>query len=624
MPLRFNPDTGEAFTLDDSGQWAKTKVAKNPDTGESFALDGGQWKKLPSAEANQQMYRRADAAMRGLAKGMTFGWDEEIAAGLRTLTGDKSYDENLAAEQARTRDAAAQSGFLPGTLIGGAATGIPGAAKVMGAKALSKVPSILKYGGLGATGGAVAGAGDSPGNRLGGAASGGAMGFGIGAGIPLAASALRATGAPLLSRMGPKGEARRKILQKLTDDGMSPEQAAARLRDLGPKGVVAEAGGENLLGLGRGAQAMPGPTKNRARELLDARQAGQMGRVNAALREGMGVRGQVSPTAEKLMMERKAAADPLYKAAVRPENLIPEQAFNEISADPSLSAIIKSVQKKPIYKLQDMPPNSMPVMDAAYKRLEDLEQAAIRAGKKDLARRYGNDRRMLADIIDEHFPDYGRARQAWSGPSRSLDALENGQKFMRGDLDMAKADFDGLSDGDKEFFRLGVSKAVRDAVAKSADGRNAVVKVFGSPMMRDKLAVIFPDKANFDRFARRMAAEARMSRTRQFILGGSPTARIEAEKLDVAAGAGVVQSALEGRKTDALIALLRAGRDRLSRPNQKVAEDLAKMLFSQDQKVNEALLKSLERRANYRRVGENLTGGVVTIGGGQAGLLSNP
>lgn len=623
MPIRYNPETGDAFTLDESGQWAKTKVAKNPDTGEAFALDGTTWKKLPTRAANQQMYQRADSLVRGMAKGATFGWDEEIAAGMNTLTGDKTYGQNLATEQARTSQASKQTGFGPGTIVGGAMTGIPGAAKVMGAKALSKVPNLLKYGGLGAAGAAVAGAGESPGDRVGGALQAAPFGAAVGAGIPAIAGAVRGVGRPLFSRMGPKGEARRKILQKLMDDGLSPEDAATRLRGLGPEGVVAESGGENLLGLGRGAQAMPGPAKNRARDILDARQSGQMNRVNAALREGMGVRGQVSPTAEKLMMERKAAAEPLYKAAVRPENLIPEQAFAEISSDPSLSAVIKSVQKKPIYKLQGMPSNSMPVMDAAYKRLEDLEQAAIRAGKKDLARRYGNDRRMLADIIDEHFPDYGRARQAWSGPSRSLDALENGQKFMRGDLDMAKADFDGLSDGDKEFFRLGVSKAVGDAVAKSADGRNAVVKVFGNPMMRDKLAVIFPDKANFDRFARRMAAEARMSRTRQFILGGSPTARIEAEKMDVAAGAGVVQSALEGRKTDALIGLLRAGRDRLSRPNKKVAQDLARMLFSQDQKANEALMKSLEKRGNYQRVGENLAGGLITAGGGQAGLLTN-
>ena len=43
MPIAYNPDTGKAWRLDNSGQWVDAPIATDPGTGKKLVFDGSAW-----------------------------------------------------------------------------------------------------------------------------------------------------------------------------------------------------------------------------------------------------------------------------------------------------------------------------------------------------------------------------------------------------------------------------------------------------------------------------------------------------------------------------------------------------------------------------------------------------
>ncbi len=125
---------------------------------------------------------KVGAAIDGVAQGLTFGYSDEIAAGMASgggLWGD--YDEELASERGRMAENKELAGGyeLGGQVVGGLAGGL-GLAKG-GLTMLSKAPTVGKAALEGAAYGAAHGSGAAvEGNRLEGAAIGGVLGAATG------------------------------------------------------------------------------------------------------------------------------------------------------------------------------------------------------------------------------------------------------------------------------------------------------------------------------------------------------------------------------------------------------------------------------------------------------------
>jgi hypothetical protein len=77
MPTAINEDTGEIFTLDQSGKWQLAKRAKNDQTGEEFYLDGNEWKAAPLSNDDKVVGRAAAAA-----DAVTLGFGDEFLSGV--------------------------------------------------------------------------------------------------------------------------------------------------------------------------------------------------------------------------------------------------------------------------------------------------------------------------------------------------------------------------------------------------------------------------------------------------------------------------------------------------------------------------------------------------------------
>lgn len=106
----------------------------------------------------------------------------------------------------------------------------------------------------------------------------------------------------------------RKILEAYDRDAIDLEDAA-RTAPNKPVTVI-DTGGENMVGVARAAQSIPGASKQRLSDDLTVRREAQEGRITGDLERATGTqRGDVYQTAADLAAAQKARATPLYEAA---------------------------------------------------------------------------------------------------------------------------------------------------------------------------------------------------------------------------------------------------------------------------------------------------------------------
>jgi hypothetical protein len=118
---------------------------------------------------------------------------------------------------------------------------------------------------------------------------------------------------------------------------------------------------------------------------------------------------------------------------------------------------------------------------------------------------------------------YARARAAYAGPAKSLEAIEMGQDFIKNPNSVNAAQLAKMSPGDKVFARQGVANALQDTLMNTPDGADAVKKIMGSPAKRKQLATFFDTPEAFTKFKQTIENEAEKFKTYKVVTGGSPT-----------------------------------------------------------------------------------------------------
>ena len=117
----------------------------------------------------------------------------------------------------------------------------------------------------------------------------------------------------------------------------------------------------------------------------------------------------------------------------------------------------------------------MRLLEAAKKGLDAIiqdERNPITGKLTEYGRAVDMARRAFLQQIDEANPTYKAARAAFSGPSRSLQVLDEGHAIFNTPPDEIAATFAKLSPNDKEFYRLGVADVLRERIAKTGFGGN--------------------------------------------------------------------------------------------------------------------------------------------------------
>jgi hypothetical protein len=391
----------------------------------------------------------ADSIVRQAVNGATFGFADEIAGSLNSLFNGKTAAESIAAERARDTEFGEQYPIVStaGQIVGGVAGALAGAGLVgagaRGAQAASATPAVVnrgiaavqnlprlaQYTGSGAVAGGASGAGFADGDlgdRAAGAAEGALVGGALGAALSLAARGVGKVTSTVLSPItdkvgrGPARAIDRQVLQAFERDAITPSRVEARLRTLGPDATIADAAGENTLGLLNNLVNQPGPGRQMAQRILPRRQAGSGERIKASAERGLGGRGFYE-SLEDLNLQRRTDATPLYDEAFQGGSTAPlraqfENAFSTAATAESkaVEAVRAAEQKLLLSKSKQSGTENVYVQNAALSG-ERAAQAELDAAQKALSAARNDKQAVLTKLRQAQSDEASNAPGAvWS------------------------------------------------------------------------------------------------------------------------------------------------------------------------------------------------------------------
>lgn len=358
--------------------------------------------------------------------------------------------------------------------------------------------------------------------------------------------------------------------------------------------------------LGRAAANVQGESAQMADDFVGQRMAGRGERLQSAA-DNLAPRANIQNIADDLVKKRTLDSRPIYERTVNPDNQIDPAAFSAIERDPFMQKIIAKVQADELTGMNGLSSNSMPVVDAVKKELDDMISAAQRSGENNRARLLIGKRDELVTMADDAFPDYAGAREAWATPTRMKDALESGTKFIRSEADLTAKEIAAMSPQEQEMFRLGARKAISNLI--STDTQTAVNKFADKKeLLWSKLRAAFPDEPSFNAFKADIEKEMGRFKTEQFVSprAGSQTAGLKEDIAELGRTPGVAMDVVgnlsTGNKIGALGAMLKGPVQKFMAPNQKTANALANALFELDPARQQQMLNSL----SSKRVAEDV------------------
>lgn len=165
-----------------------------------------------------------------------------------------------------------------------------------------------------------------------------------------------------------------------------------------------------------------------------------IGQTPGAYEAGMQGRQAAQAVIDNAVAARKAEAGPLYRMAVRPDNVVPTETsgamagagvpaqrtrLGQLLDDPFMAAQVNAVTGNPLYRMGNLDSGALPVLDQVKKNLDDAIKVAQREGRNNEARLLQERWTELVEATDEAFPEYATARAAFEGRSPEVDALKN-------------------------------------------------------------------------------------------------------------------------------------------------------------------------------------------------------
>jgi hypothetical protein len=190
----------------------------------------------------------------------------------------------------------------------------------------------------------------------------------------------------------------------------------------------------------------------------------------------------------------------------------------------------------------------------------------------------------MLGIVDDAVPDYKEARKIFAGEKAHETAVLRGSRAF-GKPKATEPPIEKwlarATDGEKESFKLGAIGKIRDILESTADNRDKVQKLVGTPKARRVLQEIIGDAGRNSELGKVLAGESKLVQSKNFILGNSQTARILADMDDMTNTAlGVLMDVGTGNIAGAGKKLFGAGiRGRMKAGSGKVADAVGKTLM---------------------------------------------
>jgi hypothetical protein len=230
---------------------------------------------------------------------------------------------------------------------------------------------------------------------------------------------------------------------------------------------------------------------------------------------------------------------------------------------------------------------NMRLLNAAKKGMD----AAIEENQDKITGRLNEDgraidmvRRSFLNELDRLNPDYKAAREYWSGESRSMSAVTWGRSILARSPEENAAEFAQMTDGEKEFAKIGAADLIRERILKSGVSGDEAKAIIKSEWAKQQLRPLFKSNDEFNRFIDSVTRERQMFETKRQVMGGSQTAERVAEDsrgdlLDTGlAAAEAAGHATSGNAVGTLRALMRVWSK--VRNDPALNEAIARILFN--------------------------------------------
>jgi hypothetical protein len=662
--------------------WADKRVAKERERAGSLA-------ELPSPQ-------RGIPIIGGLLDEASAG----IKAGMHAVSGGRighPYDEGLALERSRMRQAEEAS---PGLAVGGqVAAGIATGGPLLGR--LAPARTLAGRVGQGAAIAVPLGNAErftrgegSFADRVENAVSGTGMDVAIGAAIPLAgAAATRGAGAaqqylgPTFTRLrhGPEEAADEILANRIAREGSSPAQKrldlqrgqaqSARLNSNSyatlPEAIADTS--DDMQRLTGSLYRQGGEAGNFTRDTLLARQRGPEATLQPPAPGGppQGQHARIMDASERALLvrssdtamrtERQIMADQaregrrLYEAAYN--------ASDDFDLSPATTALGLVIQQYPrpfAARLerarnlflqsgssanQPFWVNNVRRFDASKKALDDMIETAQRAGQNNMVRELtGFKDALLRQVhgIDDagnatRNLGYQEARQTWGTAAENREAIELGRGALREGSETSVEQFNQLTRGQQQLFRLGFLESLRNALGTKRPG-NDVTQLFQQQRVRELMGEIVPrSQGRNDVFRNRperygdlQRREGRMVQTNNVAMGGSQTAQRGMDDMTFT-GDALAGMWNRFRSSPSLfnmgIEAIGVGIQRVFGYRQDVALALARRLLETDPTARNQILRRLSRRGGpdrFARFADHVDrSGNALIGAAQPALITD-
>ena len=593
---------------------------------------------------------RPEAFMPGAAgqalQGLTMGYSDEAIAKMRSMGGNQSYEDLIKAEREglrkyaeenpRTAMASELGGALVPALFTGGAGAIPAVSKAVGPKLagmlFGKAPSIPRMMGYGAGSGAVTAVGTSEkepaewGNEAArgatvGAATTGAMGL-------VGRYALMPAFNKIKSALG-YGNANKAadlaIVKALEKDGMTPDQALAKMQAMSRGEITLADLGENTAALLRRATAAPSPARIQGKSELAGREMERIPRVSEDLRTLMSGSKDFYTDVLDLIKKRSDDAEPLYNASwASAPNFGPATApdIARLRNLPSFQEAMKGGAKRMADLGIDIadPRNTLRGLHETKLALDDMIEKAMTSdrGANQARTLIGMKERLLADM-EKASPEYKIARQTFAGDYELLTAMKEGQRiYSIAEMDMRKL-IDRFKDSPSEYdaFRAGISQAMLEKLrtaGPTADPTKAIL----SRDAEQKLRRAFRDDAAFDTFKDRLMQEQRMLQTEKAGFRRTP---LDTDLDQGASGVGAAANLMAGRPFTAAGEALRAQFPNMIGMSPRVAQPTTEKLLTPTAKVDtviDSIMQSLKQQEQSLLTSNRAANAGATLAGGLA------
>lgn len=499
--------------------------------------------------------------------GITSGFGDKALAGLDSLIGRGSYEDQLATRRKVTEDARTRAGVAGAVAeIGGAVLPAAKLAK-MGVTA-TRLPGM--YGRLGgmAADGAAFGALSAVGNDQD-IGTGAAIGAGFGAGGQAVGNVVGTLAKPFMARINPRKATQETLLKAMDEAGQTPLTLQMNMRQAysdGQRGTYAMMDALGVPGQRLASTVTRTPSAGRTPmvDFLEKRQAGQGRRVTGILEEGFDT-ATAKQKIKELSKARNDAGNVNYTAArneagfvdttavikaiddklgVRPA---PKFSNNPIAArvqarsfraSPVGDGVGQDSIGQSLISIRKMLAGKNGVQRMDFNKLlrvrTDLGDEASKAFRAGANAKYGAIKDVL-NQLDAALADasggYKKALQKYADDSRVLEAVDTGRAAARGGrIEDTIPAFSALTDEGQAAFRTGYVDPLIEKVQGQAAGVNKVREFTSDAYQAEFPQFAAQDQA--DLMMRRLGRENTMFATRAETLG-SKTANNLADEADV-------------------------------------------------------------------------------------------